>query len=316
VIRNKSIAASTRAAGLLAALFAASFVGPFVGLAGATPHSAPPTPAASPPARPLLIQGALEAETALLVSRLQGAEREDVAGWSFWRGTLEGVPVVVSRTGMGTANAAAATAIAIERFAPSGILNQGTAGGHDPALAVGDVVLGASAVNLAAFKTPPRAAGTGSNALGWAPMDVVQRAGDEDGDLHEGQVGRIAADPSLLAAARHSGAAGAAGTAGAAARKWRVVEGVIGSSEVWNEEIDRIRRLRETHGTSVEEMETFPVAQVAKRFGVPFLGIRVVTANVTNGGGYDPKTAETCQEFVLHVVRAIGANGRRDGARE
>jgi adenosylhomocysteine nucleosidase len=50
-------------------------------------------------------------------------------------------------------------------------------------------------------------------------------------------------------------------------------------------------------------METAPAAQIAQRFGVPFLGIRVVTANVSNGGAYDPKTAESCQDFVQRVAR-------------
>jgi adenosylhomocysteine nucleosidase len=86
-----------------------------------------------------------------------------------------------------------------------------------------------------------------------------------------------------------------------------VSEGVIGSSEVWNEEADRIAFLRRTFGTSVEEMETASAAQVARLYGIPFLGIRVVTANVTNGGAYDPKTADACQDFALSVVRAHAA---------
>lgn len=51
-------------------------------------------------------------------------------------------------------------------------------------------------------------------------------------------------------------------------------------------------------------METASAAQTAALFNVPFLGIRIVTANVTNGAAYDPKTAEACQDFVYEVVKA------------
>lgn len=50
-------------------------------------------------------------------------------------------------------NAAAATALAIERFHPRAIINQGTAGGHDADLHVMDIVVGTESVNIGAFKT-------------------------------------------------------------------------------------------------------------------------------------------------------------------
>ena len=86
-------------------------------------------------------------------------------------------------------------------------------------------------------------------------------------------------------------------------RKGRVVEGVIGSSEMWNSELDRIQFLHDTFGTAAEEMETAAAAQIAGLFQVPFLGIRVVSNNVTNGGTYDGGTGEACQDFVSMVVK-------------
>jgi len=82
-----------------------------------------------------------------------------------------------------------------------------------------------------------------------------------------------------------------------------VVEGVIGSSEIWNSEIDRIRAFHDRFGTTAEEMETASAAQIAGLFQIPFLGIRVVSNNITNGGTYDAATGEACQEYVYDVVR-------------
>ena len=56
-------------------------------------------------------------------------------------------------------------------------------------------------------------------------------------------------------------------------------------------------------GTSVEEMEGAAAAMMAEAFGVPMLAIRVLSNNITNGGVYDPSTAQDCQEYTLRVVR-------------
>ena len=110
---------------------------------------------------------------------------------------------------------------------------------------------------------------------------------------------RFSGDEALLAAAR---------SARGRYLKGRVVEGVIGSSEIWNSELDRIQRFHDTFGTTAEEMETASAAQVAGLFQVPFLGIRVLSNNITNGETYDTRTGEACQEYVYEVVKAyIGA---------
>ena len=51
-------------------------------------------------------------------------------------------------------------------------------------------------------------------------------------------------------------------------------------------------------------LETASAAQIAGLFGIPFLGIRVLSNNITNGGAYEPVTGEACQDFVAEVVKA------------
>jgi adenosylhomocysteine nucleosidase len=249
-----------------------------------------------------VIQGAMQIEVDALVRRLPDATSESVAGWTFWRGTLDGYPVVVSKTLKGTANAAAATTLAAEHFHPAAILNQGTAGGHDPELHLYDIVVGAASVNIGAFRATYRAAGAGSNPADWRPMDLTAADGTASNDPNARRLARFDADASLLAAAR---AVKNTYTRG------KVVEGVIGSSDLWRDEIDVIAALHRSFGTSVEEMETAAAAQVAKAFHVPFIGIRVVSDNITNGGGYEPKTSEACEDFVLNVAKAYIATLKR-----
>ena len=253
--------------------------------------------------RPVIVQGAMDLEVKKFASRLDNVRLEKVGGWTFWRGTLDGYPVVVSKTMKGVSNSAAATAIAAERYHPVAIVNQGTAGGHDRQLHVYDIVLGKYSVNLGAFKTAYRKPGQGSDPLEWQPLDLMASEGSAGEDPNEQTMRRFQGNEQLLAAAE---------SVKHLYYKGRVVEGVIGSSEIWNSELDRIQRFHSQYGTSVEEMETASAAQIAGFFQIPFLGIRVLSNNVTNGGTYDAKTGEACQDYVYDVVKAyIGTTLKR-----
>jgi adenosylhomocysteine nucleosidase len=50
-------------------------------------------------------------------------------------------------------------------------------------------------------------------------------------------------------------------------------------------------------------METAGAAQIAGSFQVPFLGLRVLSNNITNGDAYDARAAEACQEYTLEIVK-------------
>jgi adenosylhomocysteine nucleosidase len=245
-------------------------------------------------ARPVIVQGAMDVEVKRLAGALDNVTVESLHGWTFWSGTVDGYPVVVSKTLKGMANAAAATALAAERYHPAAIINQGTAGGHQPDLHVYDIVLGVEAVNLGSFKTRYRARGDGSNFAEWLPLDLMRSDGSAGQDPNARAMRRFRGDDGLLAAARG---------VRDKYRRGRVVEGVIGSSEVWNSEIDRIQRFHEEFGTTAEEMETASAAQIAGLFEVPFLGVRVLSNNIINGGAYDGSTGEACQEYVVEVVK-------------
>jgi adenosylhomocysteine nucleosidase len=247
---------------------------------------------------PLLVQGAMTIEVDQLVARLEGAKVEHIGGWTFWRGTIDGYSVIVSQTLKGMANAGAATALAIDHYHPRAIINQGTSGGHDSTLQLFDIVLGTSSVDLSAFRAPHRDAGQGSNPLAWRPMNLH---GEGSASLSPPSVARFAADAALLDAAH-----------GVTKRytRGRVVDGVIGTSDLWIDELDLIARFHNDFGTSVEEMETAAAAHIAGIFKVPFLGIRIVSDNVTNGAAYNPKTSDACEDYVYDVMKAYIARIR------
>jgi adenosylhomocysteine nucleosidase len=200
-----------------------------------------------PAERPLIVQGAMDAEVRKLAAALEHPTEERVGGWTFWVGTIDSHPVVVSKTLKGMSNAAGATAIGAERYHPAAIINQGTAGGHQPDLHVLDVVLGVDSLNLGSFKTPFRARREGTRAEEWSPLDLLRSEGSAGIDPLALSMRRFHADEALLASAR---------SVRSLYTKGRVTDGVIGSADVWNSELDRIARFHDQFGTSVEEMET------------------------------------------------------------
>jgi nucleoside phosphorylase len=67
-----------------------------------------------------------------------------------WTGRIGNKSIVLSRTGVGPINAAAATALAIREFEPGAIDGQGAAGAHDPWLHINDSVVSETCTNFAA----------------------------------------------------------------------------------------------------------------------------------------------------------------------
>jgi adenosylhomocysteine nucleosidase len=240
--------------------------------------------------QPIIIQGAMDVETEKLAAQLDNMEEVTISGWNFYKGTINDYPVVVSVTEIGMTNAAVATTLGIENFNPIAIINQGTAGGHDPELHQFDIVLGKNIVNFGAYKTDFKDKGEGIDPTSWNPMtlDVPVNGKMVEHSSFEG-------DKTLLEAAN---------SVKDKYKSGKVVEGTIGSADEWNKEIDRILWLNETFGTSVEEMETASSAQVATAYGVPFLGIRVLSNNEVHKEEYNRNTGENCQEYVMEVVKA------------
>lgn len=102
--------------------------------------------AAEPP-RPLYaICAAYPPEIAALhkefgVEAGKGFEKSTINGLTFWRGTYRGRDLVIFRTGVSLVNAAYQLQLALDRFPITHVLFAGVAGGTDPALHVGDVVI-------------------------------------------------------------------------------------------------------------------------------------------------------------------------------
>ena len=244
--------------------------------------------------RPILIQGPMPIEAEKFAARLTKVKEEKSGTFVFYKGTLDKYPVIVVKTGKGMENTAAATAVAIERYNPIAIINQGTSGGHDPSLNVYDIVLGKRVTNIGSLKTASMEKNEGIDPTKWIPMDLMASEGSAGEDPNAENIRYYQGDSDLLAAAN---------AVKDKYTKGKIVEGTIGSADVWNNEVDRINWFHTKYGTSVEEMEGAAAAQIAQAYEIPSLVIRILSNNKTNGGKYDPNTAAANQDYVYEVVK-------------
>ena len=89
------------------------------------------------------IIGAMEAEVALLRDSLNGLETHRFGkNFVVYTGQFAGKDIALCQSGIGKVNAAIATTLLKEHFAPDVVINTGSAGGIGGDLKVGDVVVG------------------------------------------------------------------------------------------------------------------------------------------------------------------------------
>lgn len=190
------------------------------------------------------IIGAMEQEVALLKQQLQAVETTKIAQFEFHRGQLNGSDVVLVQSGIGKVTAAIATTLLIELFKPSCVINTGSAGGFDPELNVGDIVI----------STEVRHHDVDVTAFGYEP----------------GQVPRLpaafTAHPALIAAADRSIA-----SLGFCKTK----HGLITTGDVFMCDPERVAKTRTTFPTMLAvEMEGAAIAQTCFQLETPFVVIR------------------------------------------
>lgn len=241
--------------------------------------------------RPILIQGAIDIELNYLTNILENKEEEIIGTYKYYKGSIAGFPVIISKTKIGQTNAGAATSIAILKYNPRLIINQGTAGGHGKKIHKGDIVIGRDYINLTAFRIERREEGTGSDIKGWKI-----RAFYTDTQHHIYNI----ADERLINIAENLKEEYKNGA---------IHIGRIASGEIWNRESDRIMFIYKKYNTLCEEMETGAVYTIAKNFNVPVIGIRVITNNEVLKETYDKEFAKEiavkCQEYVEKITREV-----------
>lgn len=251
--------------------------------------------------RPIGLITAVPEELADFERDLAETRRRTVAGLTFRSGTLAGQPVVLVESGIGKVNAALVATLLLHEFGCRALVFSGVAGGLDPTLAVGDVVIATRLVQhdygaLIAGRIRPYQPGV-------PPLPGVP---DDHGyDLPASLIATIrrAVDgvelPPLSAAAT-----------GGAPRRPRVAFGTILTGDAFLNCADTRDRLRAGFGALAVEMEGAAVAQVAEKFAAPAVVIRALSDlagadSPMDFGAFLNETAAVAARIVRRVVGCL-----------
>ncbi|MGE0660832.1 MAG: 5'-methylthioadenosine/adenosylhomocysteine nucleosidase [Reyranellaceae bacterium] len=219
----------------------------------------------NPPA-PLGILSAIPEELRHLEDREDGSDT--IAGLVFHKGRIEGRQAVFVETGIGKVNTALTATILAQQYGCRALVFGGVAGGVDPMLGVGDVVVATRLVQhdygvvidgrIEAYQP------------GVAPLPGVDSTHGYDmpAGLRE-ELRAALAGVNLPAVA--------AGVTGDAPRHPQVHFGTIVSGDTFvNCGVTR-ERLENEFGALAVEMEGAAMAQVCERFGLPWVVVRCLS---------------------------------------
>jgi len=210
------------------------------------------------------ILGAMGSEIQILVEQLDEAKDRQIEGLTFWTGRLKGRKVVIARSGIGKVNAAIATTLLYEHFRPAEVFFSGIAGGLNPKLLPGDIVIAAKTVQHDAGTLTPKG---------------IHRRGFRNPVAPERNPTFIPGDPRLLKLAldcakrvRFERIRLKEGT-----REPHVIEGTVATGDVFVASEAKSQELHKDLGADAVEMEGAAVAQVCWQWEVPCLIIRCVS---------------------------------------
>ena len=251
--------------------------------------------------RPIVIQGAMDIELELLLQKINFEKEEVIDNCKFYFGKLNNYPIILSLTQVGVVNACMATMVAIQRFNPLLIINQGLAGAHVDYIHRNDIVVGEKCININEYITGIKNKNEGSNSLDW---EFTSRVKEYDAD--QGLVDIVNRLKDKI---------------------FNLFFGTLGSGDIFNREVDRIEWIHNKANTLCEDNESIAVYQLCNYFNIKCIGFRVITNNeytqakedgaTKNRENLDPSTrklitrehdespAHVAQKFVLEFVNEV-----------
>lgn len=226
------------------------------------------------------IIGAMEEEVTILRDKMSNTKTTTIANCELIEGQIEGMDVVLVRSGIGKVNAAIATTLLLEQFKPDYVLNTGSAGGFAADLKVGSVVISDEVVhhdvNVTAFGYElgqvPQLPPTFSSDV--KLMEIAKEAVEELGEHSHGT-------------------------------------GLIASSDTFMSDPTHVETVRQNFPEMIAaEMEAAAVAQVCHQFNTPFVVIRALSdiAGQEAPMSFDeflPIAAKHSSEIVVKVLSKL-----------
>ncbi|WP_144511158.1 5'-methylthioadenosine/S-adenosylhomocysteine nucleosidase [Bacillus sp. FJAT-22090] len=228
----------------------------------------------------IAVIGAMEQEVELLRQEIGNAETKIIANSEFTVGSYKNHEVILLKSGIGKVNAAMTTSILLNEFKPDYVINTGSAGGYDPTLEVGAIVISDEVrhhdVDVTAF----------GYEIGQVPQLPAAFKSDE-------YLMKLA-EEAVQEIGEHQAATG-----------------LIATGDIFMHNPEKVEAVRANFPQMKAcEMEAAAVAQVCHQFEVPFVVIRALSdiAGKESSISFDeflPVAAKHSTEIVLHVIEKL-----------
>lgn len=244
---------------------------------------------------PLAIVAAMLPELAPFEAHLTDVTEYALGGGQAWLGRLGGTAALLVRLGVGKVNAAAITALMLDRFQPRAVICTGIAGGIAPELAPGDVVIGTRTVqhDYGRWYT--------TGFLPMAPLTLT---------IGERHPAFWDADTELLRLAHEAAARVTLQPVDANHRPPLAISGVIASGDVFAVARSKKAEIHDRFGAHACEMESAAIAQICWQSRVPFLAIRGISDVAEDIEAPPAAAAAIAAANAASVVRAmVAVNG-------
>ena len=241
-------------------------------------------------AQRIAIMGAMDEEIAILTDSLRNKKKITRGGVTFYKGKLKGRKVIILKAGIGKVNAAYSTAILLNNFKIDALIFTGVAGGLDPAIKPGDIVIGENLVQYdfgalknAGFET-------------WPTRNLVNN--NDPNALY------LTADRDLLALSQKASASISLIPIDGSTPSFYV--GTIATGDTFVGDVSKAKKLYIEFNAMATEMEGAAVAQVCTMLEVPFIVIRSCSDNANSNAHTDfLKFIKVASVNSAHLVFAI-----------
>ena len=220
------------------------------------------------------IIGAMEEEVARIKETMTEVHITERASLTFYEGILQGLPVVVVRSGIGKVNAAICTQQLIDLFETDAIINTGIAGSLDASIDIGDIVLSTDALQH--------------------DMDAIA-FGYEAGVIPRMDTSEFVADTTLRSLAKE--------VCNEVNPEISVHEGRVVTGDQFIADKTKKDWLVSTFHGMCTEMEGAAIAQTAHNNKIPFLIIRAISDKADDSASEDYPTFEA--KAITHTVNLV-----------
>ncbi|WP_294655014.1 5'-methylthioadenosine/adenosylhomocysteine nucleosidase [uncultured Fusobacterium sp.] len=227
------------------------------------------------------IIGAMNEEVIELKNIMTDIQVEKIGNLEFFKGNLLNKEVVLVEGGIGKVNAAICATLMIEHFKVSKVLFTGVAGGTNPDINIGDIVIGVDQIEH----------DFDSTAFGY-DLGQIPRM-----DTYIFETDKDLVDLAYSVAVEKFG-------------REKVRKGRIVSGDEFVASVEKIKWLRDTFNADCTEMEGAAVAHVCHVFKMPFLIIRAISDKANHDAKVDfpefvklaAKNSKTIIEGILERI--------------